>query len=317
MTAPVDIRSVAAKLLKGHHMNLMNSGVVEDPSIPGAKVTMIEFRVPRNHNPKAFFDSLNENGIQYSKETKDPNATTIKCRLWPKGKKSEALDAQRKRQEELRGTDKGNSGGAGGGVGASPYLGPPSAGTASTLVMSNTKFDDTARELLEGGHIEDAIELLKIAGEQSWEEFGQKVKEALSSEDIYQSPEVRNLRERVVSSIIKALGKDAVLLKDMRSDDLSSKLGDYLSLNMDLLLGTREMADSLIRRVAADYRSAKKQAAVKSGYHSLLSSLTAGTEAYKKAEALQEVDEGSTPSPLAPLLEQGRIAEAKLLLLEL
>jgi len=316
MTSPVDIRSVAAKLLKGHHMNLMNSGVVDDPSIPGTKVTMIEFRVPRNHNPKAFFDSLNENGIQYSKETKDPNATVIKCRLWPKGAKSRALKAKDEYKKRVKGQDKG-SGETGGGVGVSPYLGPPSAGTASTLVMSNTKFDDTARELLEGGHVEDAIELLKIAGEQSWEEFGHKVKEALSSADIYQSPEARNLRERVVSSIIKALGPDAVLLKDMRAVDLSSKLGDYLSLNMDLLLGTREMADSLIRRVSADYRRAEKQAAVQSGYRSLLSSLTAGTAAYKKAEALREVDEGPTPSPLAPLLEQGRIAEAKLLLLEL
>lgn len=240
MPTSVDVRSIAVKLLKAHHLRYIDMKVVPDP-LTGIKVIVLKFRGDKEHSPKAFFDDLNENGVQYKKLVKDPKAQTMICELWPKGQKRQVSDAREKAREEQRAKEKGTaSGPSNGNV---PYVGMPSPGTQAVMVAENKN--------------------TKVAGEQDWEEFRRKTAIVVRRLKIHDRPEIRQIREMLAHEIVKELGADASLIKGARGSDLEKSIIDVLYQNIDLVLDTRGVADSVLRRVASTLAPASRMAQVK------------------------------------------------------
>lgn len=238
----IDIRGISVKLLKAHHLRYLDMRIIPDP-LTGTKVIVLKFRRDKTHSPKAFFDDLNEHGIQYKKLSKDPDAQTIICELWPKGQKRQVSEAREKARAQQRAMENGGT------VGPSNrnmhYVGVPNAGTQAVVIQS------LAKDLRTSGHFEEARELMRIAGEQDWEEFDRRMHQVLMHLRLYSRPEVRQLREQVASEIVKALGPDISLLKNTKGSDLEAKINDCIFRHLDLVLDTRGIADSVLRRTAS------------------------------------------------------------------
>jgi len=239
--ASVDVRGIAVKLLKAHHLRYIDMRSIPDP-LTGTHVIVLKFRRDKEQSPKAFFDDLNENGIQYKKLVKDPNATQIICELWPKGQKKRVSELREKVRDQQR--SKENGGTSGISNGNMPYVGIPAGGTQAIMIQS------IAKELAEAGHGEEAKELLRIAGEQDWEEFRRRMRKVFSRMKLYMRPEVRQLREQISSEIIKEMGPDVELLRGTRGSELEKHINDCLHEHIDLVLDTRGIADSILRRTA-------------------------------------------------------------------
>lgn len=241
MPAQVDIRGIAVKLLKAHRLRYIDMRSIPDP-LTGTQVVVLKFRRDKEHSPKAFFDDLNENGIQYKKLVKDPNATQIICELWPKGQKRRVSEMREKARSQQRSQENGGSTGVSNGN--MPYVGIPSGSAQSMMIQS------VAKELAEAGYDEDAEALLRIAGEQDWEEFHRRIRKVFTRMKLYTRPEVRQLREHIASEIVKEMGADAELLKGTRGSDLEKHINDCIQEHIDLVLDTRGIADSVLRRTA-------------------------------------------------------------------
>lgn len=263
MPASIDIRGIAVKLLKAHHLRYVAMQATPDP-LTGTNVIVLKFRRDKEHSPKAFFDDLNENGIQYKKLVKDPAALEIVCELWPKGQKRQVSEAREKVRSEQRAKE--NGAGSGPSNGNMPYVGVPSGGSQSMVIQS------VARQLEAAGHEEEARELLRIAAEQDWEEFQRKMKKVLARMRLHTRPEVRQLREAIATEIIKEMGPDVELLQGARGSDLEKQINDCILQNVDLVLDTRGIADSILRRTAESLPPETKLAKLKQlrrGFHSL------------------------------------------------
>lgn len=228
MTASIDIRGIAVKLLKSHHLRYIDMRTVPDP-VTRTPVTVLKFRRDEKHSPKAFFDDLNENGIQYKKLVKDPEAVVIICELWPKGMKRRVSELREKKRSEQRAKE--NGGVSGPSNGNMPYVGVPSGRAQSVTIQSSKQ--------------------TKTAGEQDWEEFHRKVNKVLKRMRLYERPEIRQLREAISTEIIKELGPDAELIQGARGSDLEKEINSCIQENIDLVLDTRGLADSVLRRTAS------------------------------------------------------------------
>jgi hypothetical protein len=248
MPGAIDVRTLVVKLLKAHHLRYKAFGKQPDPET-GVEVTLLTFCRDQDHNPKAFFDAVNETGLQYKKLTKDPNATEITCELWPrgmKGKVTEMREDSRKGVGTGQGTkDQGESGGSPGGT--LRYLEiPPSGETNSQMIQS------VAKELVEAGCVEEAAELLRIgAGGQDWNEFRRKVSRMFHRIKLHQRPEIRQMREQIANEIVSTMGLDSELFSGLRGSDLEKQINEVLHDNIDLVLDTRGIADSVLRRTAS------------------------------------------------------------------
>lgn len=327
----MDVRAVATKLLRAHKMHLLNSDTTQDPQLPGIKVVTIKFTRRENQNPKAFFDSLNESGIQYSKQSKDPNATTIICELWRKGDKKRVTELRKKAKDRARKRDKGTSGGPVGGGTSSPYIGAPNSGTGSVLVMSQTEAEKTAEALLAAGHTEEAVELLKIAGEQGWGEFQDALTDALTHANIRNSPESRLIRGRLAHFVVESLGSDASLLKDIRPSELERRVTECLRDNVESLIDMKELSASLLRRCASAMPTEEELTKLLQGYKKLAAESARGSSEHTRAVELakgvqcdlRNIREGRTVastlmfSPLARAVLSGSLDQARFLLMEM
>jgi len=327
----MDVRAVATKLLRAHKMHLLNSDTTQDPQLPDVKVVTIKFTRRENQNPKAFFDSLNENGIQYSKQSKDPNATTIICELWRKGDKKRVTELRKKAKDRERKRDKGTSEGPVGGGTSSPYIGPPNLGTGSVLVMSQKEVDKTAEALLASGYAEEAVELLKIAGEQGWEVFSKVLTDSLTNASIKDSPEARLIRERVSRFVVEGLGSDASLLKDIRPAELKRRVTECLRENVESIIDMNELSDSLLRRCAETLPAEEDLTTLIKGYEKLAKDSAEGSQEQRKAVELAQgvkndiynIRKGATVastlvfSPIARAILSGSLSHARLLLMEM
>lgn len=242
MPASIDIRGIAVKLLKAHHLRYIDMRQIPDP-LTGTNVVVLKFRTDKEHSPKAFFDDLNENGIQYKKLSKDPEALVVVCELWPKGQKRQVSELREKIRSQQRSQE--NESPAGGTNRNMPYVGVPSGGTQAVMIQS------LAKDLQKAGHTDEADDLLRIAGEQDWEEFQRKMQKVLGKMNLYTRPEVRQLREAIASEIIKELGPDVELLRGTKGSDLEKHINDAILQNIDLVLDTRGIADSVLRRTAS------------------------------------------------------------------
>lgn len=240
MALASDIRSLVVKLLKAHSLRFMNIWQEADPQ-SGLKITLLKFRRDKNHSPKAFFDALNENGIQYKKINKDPDAQEIVCEIFPKGSKSRATQLRQKNREKdkQRNTHKSDEPSRN-----LSYIAVPEQGTASKMV------DALARDLQAAGYTEGASMVERIAHEHNQSEFVRKMRDVLRSSKLYQRPEIRQIREQIVQDMMSALGADSSLYKTMRSTDLEKWVKDVFCDNIDLILDTRGVADSLLRRAS-------------------------------------------------------------------
>lgn len=243
-----DVRTLVVKLLQAHHLRYMNYWKEPDPQT-GVEVTLLKFRRDKEHNPKAFFDAINSSGLQYKKLSKDPNALEIVCELWPRGAKGKVNEM---RDEASKGVgtgqnpkDQGESGGSPGG--SLRYLSiPPSGETNSIMVQS------VAQELVEAGCVEEAAELLRIGmGGQDWDEFRRKVSRMFQRIKLHNRPEIRQIREQIANEIVSTMGLDAELFSGLRGSDLEKKINEVVQDNIDLILDTRGIADSVIRRTAS------------------------------------------------------------------
>jgi hypothetical protein len=263
MPASVDIRGIAVKLLKAHHLRYIDMRSIPDP-LTGTQVVVLKFRRDKEHSPKAFFDDLNENGIQYKKLVKDPNAQQIICELWPKGQKRRVSELREKARDQQR--SKENGGTTGISNGNMPYVGIPSGGTQAIMIQS------VAKDLAEAGYEDEAAALLRIAGEQDWEEFHRRLRKVFVRMRLYTRPEVRQLREQISAEIIKEMGPDVELLKGARGSDLEQHINDCIREHIDLVLDTRGIADSVLRRTA-DRRGPEQKIAqlqrIRRGFSSL------------------------------------------------
>lgn len=68
---------------------------------------------------------------------------------------------------------------------------------------------------------------------------------------LHTRPEVRQLRQTVVSAIIKEMGADAELISGMRGSELGKRITSVMADHLDLILDTNSIADSVLRRVAS------------------------------------------------------------------
>jgi hypothetical protein len=241
MALASDIRSLVVKLLKAHSLRFMNIWQEADPN-SGIKLTLLKFRRDKDHSPKAFFDALNENGIQYKKINKDPDAQEIICEIFPKGSKSRATQLRRKYREKEKQRDNHRR--------DEPtrnlsYIAVPEQGTASKMV------DAIVRDLRAAGYSEDAAMVERVAHEHNQSEFVRKMRDVLRAAKLYQRPEIRQIREQIVQDMMSALGADSSLYKTMRSADLEKWVKDVFCDNIDLILDTRGVADSMLRRASA------------------------------------------------------------------
>lgn len=243
-----DIRTLVVKLLHAHHLRYMNYWKEPDPQT-GVEVTLLKFRRDKEHNPKAFFDGLNEAGLQYKKLSKDPEALEIVCELWPRGAKGKVTEMREDASQGVgkgqKPKDQGESGGSPGG--SLRYLAiPPSGETNSIMVQS------VAQELVEAGCVEEAEELLRIGdGGQDWDEFRRKVSRMFQRIKLYQRPEIRQIKEQIANEIVSTMGLDAELFAGLRGSDLEKRINEVVHENVDLILDTRGIADSILRRTAS------------------------------------------------------------------
>lgn len=245
-----DIRSMMMKLLKAHHMRYMNFWKEPDPQT-GVEVTLLKFRRDKEHNPKAFFDSINETGLQYKKLSKDPDALEIVCELWPRGAKGKMTEMRQDAGGGVgtgKGSDQGESGGSPGG--SLRYIQLPNGEANAKMVQS------VAEDLLEAGFEDEASELLLIGkGGQDWDEFSRKISHMFRRLKLHKRPEIRQIREQVANEIVSTMGLDAELFSGMRGSDLEKKINDVVQDNIDLILDTRGIADSVLRRTASSATS--------------------------------------------------------------
>jgi len=284
MPASIDIRGIAVKLLKAHHLRYVDMRSLRDP-LTGTNVIVLKFRRDKEHSPKAFFDDLNENGIQYKKLSKDPDALSIVCELWPKGQKRQVSEAREKAREQQRAKEKGST--PGGSNGNMPYVGLPAGGTQAVMIQS------VAKELADAGHTAEAQELLRIAGEQDWEEFQRRLRKVLVRLKLYTRPEVRQLREQISGEIIKEMGPDVKLLNGAKGSDLEKHINDCILQNIDLVLDTRGIADSVLRRTAGNQKPVTQIAQLKRirrGFHSLQGRAESSGESAVASRAKNYVD---------------------------
>lgn len=249
MPAPVDIRGIAVKLLKAHHLRYIDMRSNADP-LTGTHVITLKFRRDEKHSPKAFFDDLNENGIQYKKLVKDPDATQIICELWPKGQKRRVSELREKARSEQRAKENGGSTGVSNGN--MPYVGIPSGGSQAVMIQS------VAKDLAQAGYEEEANDLLRMAGEQDWEEFHRRMRKVFTRLKLHTRPEVRQLREQISAEIVKEMGPDVVLLRGARGSDLEKEINSAIHEHIDLVLDTRGIADSVLRRTASSLSPTQK-----------------------------------------------------------
>lgn len=251
MPASVDIRGLAVKLLKAHRLRYIDMRSIPDP-LTGTQVIILKFRRDKERSPKAFFDDLNENGIQYKKLVKDPEATQIICELWPKGQKRRVSELREKARSQQRSKENGGSSGVSNGN--VPYVGIPRGEAQSIMVQS------VAKDLVAAGYKDEAKELLRTAGEQDWEEFHRCMRKVFTRMKLYTRPEVRQIREQIASEIIKEMGPDVDLLKGARGSDLEKHINDCVQEHIDLVLDTRGVADSVLRRTASNLNVTQKLA---------------------------------------------------------
>jgi len=262
MPSSVDIRGIATKLLKSHHLRYIDMRSVSDPQT-GLKTIVLKFRKDKDHSPKAFFDDLNENGIQYKKLSKDPNATEIVCELWPKGQKRRATELREKVRQKSRSQQ--NKGPLGTPSQNLSYVGIPSPGTQPIMISS------LAKELREAGLQEEAEDLLRIAGEQDWDEFRRIARKVFIRLKIHQRPEIRQLKENIAGELLRELGPDSFLLKNLKGSDLEKRINECLYENIDLVLDTRGIANSMLTRVASPSHLLTSLKSIKRGIRSLVS----------------------------------------------
>lgn len=239
-----DLRTMVVKLLKAHHLRYMNFWQEPDPQT-GVSVTLLKFRRDKEHNPKAFFDGLNEVGLQYKKLSKDPNALEITCEIWPKGQKQKMTEMRENASKGV-GTGGGEDGGDSSGIsnGSLRYLSIPDGEANAKMIES------MVQEMEDAGFAEEANELRKIAFEQNWDEFRRKINRMFRRLKLHKRPEVRQLREQIAGEIIDEMGLDAELFQGLRGSDLEKKINECVHENIDLILDTRGIADSVLRRTA-------------------------------------------------------------------
>lgn len=308
MAQTKDIRTLVVKLLKAHKLRFVNLWSEQDPQ-SGARLTLLKFRRDKEHSPKAFFDDLNENGLQYKKLSKDPNALEIVCELHPRGTKQRVTKAREQNKKNVRsqGDADGGQGSAGNTNGKLNYMGIPS-GTGAKLIQSDVQN--------------------RTAGEQNWEEFYRRVSKMLQSESIHDRPEIRQLREQLASAIVDAMGSDSSLYNGMRTSDLENKIKDVLCQNIDLVFGTRELANSVIRRSASPtIASTATMLKLRRGCVELTKMAAASDDARAQSRAIRLLgsvnSELQNPSgassvltnPVAALLLEGKTDDAFLALL--
>lgn len=242
MPGSANIRSMAVKLLKVHKLRYIDMRNIKDP-LTGMDVIVLKFRRDKEKSPKSFFDDLNENGIQYKKLVKDPDAVQIIVELWPKGQKREISKARDEARDKARAQkNKGES--------AVPtnnlsYVGIPSGASKSIMITS------LAKEIKNAGFDEESKELVRIAGEQEWDEFTRKMHSVFKKLKLHTRPEIRQLREAIVIAILKELGPDAELLEGMRESELNKRISVAMAEHLDLILDTSSIANSVLRRVAS------------------------------------------------------------------
>lgn len=224
MPSSYDIRGIAVKLLKAHKMRHLSLTIQADPAT-GLRVHVLKFRRDKDQSPKAFFDSLNDHGIQYKKLSKDPDSLEIVCELWPKGQKRRAVDAREDARQKAR--TQQNQGPSGTPTKSLNYMGIPSP--SHPVVVSST---------------------CKTAGEQDWDEVRRKVSSLLKHLDLSKRPEIRQLTESLAGEIVKTLGQDSILLKDTKLSDLKSKVEDFLVENIEYLVNPEAVAESMMRRIS-------------------------------------------------------------------
>jgi len=238
---------MVVKLLKAHHLRYINFWKEPDPQT-GVEVTLLKFRGDKEHNPKSFFDSLNSAGLQYKKLSKDPNATEIICEIWPRGAKKRINEMRDKASTGVSdGESAQNQGESGGSPGGSlRYLEIPNGEANSNMINS------VARDLIKAGCAEEAKELLSLAsGGQDWDEFRRKVSRMFHRIKLHSRPEIRQIREQIAGEIVSTMGLDAELFSGMRGSDLEEKINEIVQDNIDSILDTRGIADSVLRRTAS------------------------------------------------------------------
>lgn len=318
MPSSVDIRAIATKLLKAHHLRYIDMRSISDPQT-GLKTIVLKFRKDRDHSPKAFFDDLNENGVQYKKLSKDPDATEIICELWPKGQKRRATELREKARQQSR--SKQNKGPLGTPSRNLSYVGIPSPGTQPIMISS------LAKELRESGFTDEAEELVRIAGEADWDEFRRIATRVLVRLKLHQRPEIRQLKEVIAGELLKELGPDSVLLRDIRGSDLETRINECLYDNIDLVLDTRGIANSILTRVASSGQDLLTLKEAKRGMVTLGRKAEEGGQkeaaiaAYKYASCIEariagSVEDEGVPSDLLKMIHDRDMDSAYLYLLE-
>lgn len=319
-----DIRTMVVKLLKAHHLRYMNFWKEPDPQT-GVAVTLLKFRRDKSHNPKAFFDALNEVGLQYKKLSKDPNAAEITCEIWPKGQKGQMTKLREKASQGV-GTGKGEEGqdSTGNGNGSLRYIEVPNGEANAKMIQS------TVQELREAGFTEEAEELYKIAFEQNWNEFRRKITRMFKKLKLHLRPEIRQLREQIAGEILDEMGLDAALFEGLRGSDLEERINEVVNENLDLILDTRGIANSVLRRTASSKTQKLGQLKGLRRGLLLLADMAEDEEvAIKVGAVLREVDEDvedvlsgkeahrvDFASPFVTLVSERNVGAAYLLLLD-
>tara|TARA_R100001079_G_scaffold97565_1_gene61172 strand:- start:1094 stop:2056 length:963 start_codon:yes stop_codon:yes gene_type:complete len=310
------LRTLSVKLLKAHHLRYINFWREPDPET-GVEVSLLKFRRDKDHSTKAFFDALNESGLQYKKISKDPDATEIVCELWPKGAKRRMTEMRNKAKKGV-GYGKGESSSGPEGPSSSsnlPYIQVPNGEAMSNLLQATVDYLRTS------GLDEEAEELLSVADAQPWGEFSRKVSRMLKSISIHSRPEIRQIREQLARSIVDCLGQDSSLLQGMRGVDLDKKISEILASNLDYILDTRGLADSILRLVSSTPADAPLRAASRTleevskyddsnEFESRVSSLASDIEhSIRTGEAILD-----TSSPLMRALSRGDAVSSYLIL---
>tara|TARA_R100000656_G_scaffold104176_1_gene76059 strand:- start:92909 stop:93763 length:855 start_codon:yes stop_codon:yes gene_type:complete len=192
----------------------------------GMKVQYVKFRKSRDKSPKAFFDSLNEVGIQYKKLVKDPDALEIICELWRKGEKSRATQLREKNRQESR--SRQDSGPSGTPSANFNYMAVPPGRSQPNLISAET-----------------IGTMKKHAEEQSWDRLREYTNEAFETN----TPIVSNAdMERLAARIVRSMGPDMQLYGGSRSVEMADQLKTLLAENIDKVIDTQELAACIIRR---------------------------------------------------------------------
>lgn len=297
MVASADIRGIAVRLLKTHRLRYIDMRTIKDP-LTGTGVIVLKFRRDKERSPKAFFDDLNENGIQYKKLVKDPNAVQIVVELWPRGQKHEVSKARDEARDKAR-SEKNKTNGAGSN-GNLDYVRIPSGANLNVITS-------LAKDLIAAGFEEEAEELTRVAGGQDWDEFRRKMGKMFRRLKLHARPEIRQLREAIVAAVMKEMAADAELFRGMRGTELERKFNDSVIEHLDLILDTRSIANSLLRRVAAASSDPAKLVVQLKGVKRGLEALAARAEEAEEPEVLTAVMKRvATVSTDIDLLREGK-----------